>query len=357
MASDRESDDDELVTNAAADSPSPRKPEVKRRHVVSDSDDDDDHGAGGDASKSAARMDTPPHAQSQPPPPPLQAVSTTSKAKKQPQYVESEASSASEDDDDEDDDDELEEAPSGKRTAKTASTKPAKAGVTKSPMTAATTTTTSTTTSTTMNSNATDIKLPAGPPMQIGQYMIDINRPVSATQIAQKFKDGLTKAAIDKAITTLVSKEILIKDGSLYWINQALMPNDDNAAELDGKIVANTETQQSLAARVADVQAAVDALVAQPTEADLDKQLTAELAAVKQLETRVAECEQAAQGDPVEFAAKMGDLKAQHVRLAVRVHELTLCRGCANRRFTKCTGSKRARASMVLLRRWPRAAV
>jgi len=91
-----------------------------------------------------------------------------------------------------------------------------------------------------------NIKLPTGPSAAIGQYMIDVNRPLNSTQIVQKFKDKLTKAAIDKAISQLVSKDILAKDGSanLYWVNQSLLPGGQDAKELDAQIASHSDQVQ-----------------------------------------------------------------------------------------------------------------
>ena len=93
-----------------------------------------------------------------------------------------------------------------------------------------------------------DLKLPAGPAGQVGQYMLDINRPVNASQIVQKFKDKLTKVAIEKAITQLVGKDILIKEASsnIYWVNQTLLAGDDDAKELDAQIAVSTDKIQRL---------------------------------------------------------------------------------------------------------------
>lgn len=158
------------------------------------------------------------------------------------------------------------------------------------------------------------IVMPPGVAGVVGQYLVDINRPVNMTSVVQKFKDTYTRPQLDKALVTLVARNVAatMEDGSkIYWINQTLVEESHGGAKTDSKkindwmeialkAIMKIETDRNA------IKAQVNALMSAPADDELEKLLADERKQVKLLEIRVNECENA-----VKEAEKLGKSAAE----------------------------------------------
>lgn len=150
--------------------------------------------------------------------------------------------------------------------------------------------------------NFKSIPLPNGQAVQlIGNYLIELNKPVNLSSIVVKFKETLTKTQVEKSISTLVSNNIVLTSEdskqALYWINQSLLEEINLKNSIDFTKVNEwyTKTSEILKQKEelkVQLENEIKFLMTAPSDLELDDLIVKEITTIAQLKPRVEECEQ-----------------------------------------------------------------
>lgn len=166
---------------------------------------------------------------------------------------------------------------------------------------------------------AGQVNFPTGWAGKVGQFMFELNAPVTVGKIAERFKADVTRSKLDQILATLVEKGFIChsEEGSkLYWMNQELIEKaveNVNFEELAKWKEHAKSVVQELGEKKRHGEERVKELLLLPTDEELVKSIADGRAKLDTVEARVKECDQAAKA-AAEQGLSADELHAQDIQ-------------------------------------------